>query len=74
MNGRGKGRRSDLELRKFPYSRDQFHHRRVLHFSRGQSDEQVEEALTSGRAGFEGLSGLRDDDPNQGDTLSALHD
>jgi hypothetical protein len=63
-----------LELRKFYYSYNQFRHRRLLHFSRGQSDEQTKKAVASCRAGFQGMPGLRDDDPDQGDPLSALHE
>src|SRR5262249_1243798 len=66
-------RRSDLELRKFHHSRDQFCYRGHLHFSCCQSDEQVEKAVASCRARFEGLSGLCDDYPDQGDTVPALH-
>ena len=71
---RGQGRRGDLELRKFHYSRDQFHHRRLLHFPRGQSDEQVKKTVARWRARFEGVPSLCDDDPDQGDTLSALYE
>ena len=49
----------------------QLPHRRVLHFPRRPGDEQIE-ADRAG-SGFERLPGLRHDNPDQGDTVPALH-
>ena len=67
------GGSGDLELRQFHHHRDQFSHRRVLHFSGRGRDQQAEAAESNGRPGGEGLPGLHDVDPDQGDALSALH-
>jgi uncharacterized glyoxalase superfamily protein PhnB len=63
-----------LELRKFYHSYNQFRHRRLVHFPRSQSDEQIKKSIANCRARFEGVPSLCDDDTDQGDTLSALHE
>jgi large conductance mechanosensitive channel len=48
--------------------------RRLLHFSGGESDQQIEAPQPVGRACSERLPGLRHVNPDQGNALSALHE
>ena len=61
-------------LRQFHHRPDQFPDRRLLHFSGGESDQQIEAPQPVGRARSERLPGLHDVNPDQGDPLSALHE
>ena len=63
-----------LELRELHYAGNQFSDRCVLHFPSSQGDEQDETPGSRRTGRFKGLSGLRDADPNKGQTLSTLHD
>ncbi len=61
-------------LRQFHHRLDQFPNRRLLHFSGGESDQQIEAPQPVGRACSERLPGLRHVNPDQGNALSALHE
>src|SRR5207249_4190683 len=71
--GRSKEIGSGLRVWQFHQHHDQFSDRRVLYFSRRQRDQQTETAKEGSAAG-EGLPGVHDVDPGQGNALSALHD